>query len=360
MPSINETLADEFIRHQIYIERFKTGRLNDLTAFLATLMDDVSALLGKRLTDAQTAGTVRTERLAKLLKDLEELSNQSAEAMSKTVMQQLRDLSVYETGWTAATVNALVPVVVDFVTVAPSTLWAAVTDRPFEGRQMRQWFKDYTVSQRRRITEAVKMSVVEGETVDQTIRRIRGTQKLNYRDGIVQGINKRAAEALARTAINHTVTMARQETFNQNTSVVKGVLWRSTLDARTSEICMARDGKVYEVDKGPRPPAHPNCRSTITPVLKSWKELGIDLKEAPEGTRATMDGQVPASETYQTWLKRQPASFQDDVLGKTKGKLFRQGDLSVDRFVDENSGRGYTLDELRAKHPDAFKKAGLK
>jgi hypothetical protein len=115
---------------------------------------------------------------------------------------------------------------------------------------------------------------------------------------------------------------------------------------------------VFPVDSGPRPPAHPNCRSTTTPVIKSWKELGINLTEAPPGTRASMDGQVPATLTYNDWLKKQPQAFQDEVLGPTKAKLYRKGDLSLDRFIDK-SGNEYTLDELRRREMGAFERAGI-
>ena len=86
--------------------------------------------------------------------------------------------------------------------------------------------------------------------------------------------------------------------------------------------------------------------------------MGIDMAELDPTTRASMDGQVPQDMTYQQWLKSKPAAFQDDVLGPTKGKLFRDGDLPLDRFVDRK-GRELTLDELRKKDAEAFKRAGL-
>jgi SPP1 gp7 family putative phage head morphogenesis protein len=86
-----------------------------------------------------------------------------------------------------------------------------------------------------------------------------------------------------------------------------------------------------------------NCRSVVTAVLKSWKELG--LKEPTAGTRASMDGQVPETETYQTWLAKKDAAFQDEVLGKARGEMFRNG-TTLDRFVDD-SGKQYTLEQLR-------------
>jgi hypothetical protein len=72
--------------------------------------------------------------------------------------------------------------------------------------------------------------------------------------------------------------------------------------------------------------------------------------------------QVDASETYYNWLKRQSAAFQDETLGPVRGRLFRNGGLSVKRFSELQLDRQFkplTLDELRALEPAAFKRAGL-
>ena len=71
-----------------------------------------------------------------------------------------------------------------------------------------------------------------------------------------------------------------------------------------------------------------------------------------------MDGQVPASLTYEQWLRGKPAAFQDEVLGRSKGALFRNGGLTLDRFVHRD-GSELTLAELRAKAPEAFEMVGL-
>jgi hypothetical protein len=83
---------------------------------------------------------------------------------------------------------------------------------------------------------------------------------------------------------------------------------------------------------------------SIQDVRKEWAERNV--------------GRVPAATTYQDFLGRQSAAFQDEVLGKTKGVLFRKGGLKVDQFVDRN-GTELTLDQLAATKPEAFRKAGL-
>jgi hypothetical protein len=140
-------------------------------------------------------------------------------------------------------------------------------------------------------------------------------------------------------------------TYEANKDIVKGVQIVATLDNRTTEICMSEDGKVYDVGDGPRPPFHFNCRTTTTPVLKSLREMGFKSptgKPLSKATRASVNGQVPARQTYGSWLKRQPKAVQEDALGVEKARLFRHGDLTVDRFVDDRRNV-LTLDELRRR-----------
>jgi SPP1 gp7 family putative phage head morphogenesis protein len=219
-----------------------------------------------------------------------------------------------------------------------------------------EWMQGLEAGKAAKIRDALRIGYVEGQTIDEMVRRIKGTKARQYQDGIIE-ITRRDAETVVRTAISHTANHTRQKFYEQNDDLVKGVKWVSTLDSRTSPVCQARDGTIYPVDSGPRPPAHHNCRSSTTPVLKSWKELGIPLDELPTGTRASMDGQVPADTTYNQWLKGKSSAMQDDILGPTKGKLFRAG-MPVDRFVNK-AGDVLTLEELRKRDAEYFRKAGI-
>lgn len=99
-----------------------------------------------------------------------------------------------------------------------------------------------------------------------------------------------------------------------------------------------------------------NCRTTLVPVVKSIGEIiddpNIDdtiKKEAgklPPRTQASMDGQVPASLTYEDWLKRKPAEFQKEVLGPGKYRLWKQGKISLRDLIDQK-GNPLTIEELR-------------
>ena len=93
-----------------------------------------------------------------------------------------------------------------------------------------------------------------------------------------------------------------------------------------------------------------NCRCTISPVLKSWKELGIDgFEDFDEGTRASMDGQVSGSMTFEDWFETLDAARQEAILGKGRYELYKSGKISFSDLVDQN-GRGLTVEELYKKN----------
>ena len=348
--TVNEELRDRAIAHQIYLLRYNSSITRKVLATLKESEKDLLAQIQKIGPD------LSTRTLESRLEAIRGIISASWEAAGLDLETELAGLAEYEASHQEQVIRDSTPVELNMVSPAAETLIAAVEAKPFEGKLLSEWVEKLNEDSYTRIRDSVRMGIVEGESYDQITRRIFGTKALQYTDGVT-ALNYRQTQALVATAVSHTTNEARQTFYGANDDLIKGVQWVSTLDARTTPICQSRDGEVYPLDSGPRPPAHFRCRSTTTPVLKSWKELGINLDEAPAGTRASMDGQVPEAETYQTWLKKKPAAFQDDVLGPTRAKLFREG-MPLDRFVDD-SGKEYTLKQLRFKDASLFKKAGI-
>lgn len=357
MPSVNETLRARAVSHAIYLERYKTQVIRDVIVALDDVDQDLVRLIRARGPD----GTMTTERLNKLLDRVREMNRRSYARWHMDLNNTLKLLADYEAGFQLNTLQATIPdaVLADLSLVAPTgnQVIAAARSAPLNGRLLREWADGLEQGKYVGVRDALRIGVIEGETTQQIVTRIRGRQANNFRDGVM-AIHRRHAETVVRTAVNHVANYSRELVYKQNSNVVKAVQWVSTLDDRTTEICASRDGKTWPVDEGPRPPAHMRCRSTTVPVLKSWSELGLDGSKIPEGTRASMNGQVPAKQTYGEWLRNQPASVQDTVLGRQKGQLFRRGGMTIDRFVDR-TGRSYTLDELRKMDSAAFERAGL-
>jgi SPP1 gp7 family putative phage head morphogenesis protein len=186
----------------------------------------------------------------------------------------------------------------------------------------------------------------------------------------VREITRRGAQTLAQTATSAVSNASRQAVYNRNRSITPREVYVATLDSKTTPICRSLDGDVYEVGVGPMPPIHMNCRSLRAPVVDGRK-LGkrpatTATKKRLEGLKGParrrevekLTGRVPAETTYQEWLGKQKAGFQDEVLGPTRGKLFRKGELDLKGFVD-NSGDQWTLRQLYEQDPGRFQRANL-
>ena len=341
--NIADEMLDHTVRHQVGIEGYKRRVVGEILRMVQGVHDKAALRLIKK--DIQSLGVRDLSRLLKVVD--RDIKNGYKPIISK-ITKELKDIAPFEAGFQADMFRSTIPVAVDFVAPATAQIFAAASARPFNGFLLKDWLSDLDVKAATEIKRVIREGFTDGRTTQQIVRTITGTRTTNG----VATISKRKAEATVRTAINHTASVARDEVYKENSNIVDRVQWVSTLDGRTSAICQSRDGKTWPMNEGPRPPAHINCRSSTIPVVKSWKQLGINLKEAPIGTRASMDGQVSADLTYQEWLKKKPAKFQDEVLGRTKGKLFRDG-MPIDKFVSR-AGTERTLDQLKAANAEAF------
>ena len=194
----------------------------------------------------------------------------------------------------------------------------------------------------------VRIGLMQGETTDQISRRLVG--KVQYAEdrtflGKGSAIEAKNAQVrtLVRTSVQSVTNAANQAVYQANQHVTKGYRYLATLDSRTSAPCRALDRKVFNHGEGPVPPIHFNCRSTTIPYI-NYEALGIPAP--PTGTRASVDGQVPADLSYEDWLKQQPAAAVQRILGKGKGKLFLEGKVTLSDMV-RSDGREVTLAELK-------------
>jgi SPP1 gp7 family putative phage head morphogenesis protein len=346
--ALNDALLARLVAHQVGLNRVATHLVGEITALLDATDADLLAVVRARAGDARSSDAW----VNAALRTIREINAALYQKVQGQLQDELTALAHYETEYQLDLFGAVVPVSVSWTAPTSAQLRAIVTTEPFAGALLREWVAGLEQGRYDRLRQAIRVGAAEGHTTDQMMRKIRGTATANNRDGILQ-ISRRSAEAMTRTAVAAVSSQARSLLYAANSEVIDKVQWVSTLDLRTTPICRARDGKTFPVDSGPRPPAHVGCRSTVVPVVKSWRELGIDADELPAATRASMSGQVPETLTYGEWLRGLPAAQQDEVLGKAKGQLFRAGGLTVDRFVDA-TGHAYTLDELKRREKEAW------
>jgi hypothetical protein len=360
--SVNAAILDESVDHAVDLHRYANG----VVQRMAAVLNRTDAALAARLTEALMRldrDSFTVERLEALLDSVRTLNRQAYAALEAALRDELSALSAYEADYQLGAMRSAVPSAIQIrfpvAGVSAEQVYAAALSRPFQGRLLAGWTAALEQGRLDAVRNTVRAGYVEGHTTSQIIQRIRGTKALRYADGLLER-SRRDVATVVQTALSHTAQTARQAMYDANADLVKAVKWTATLDSRTSPMCRVRDGLQYTADAAHKPIGHHvpwlggpgrlhfNCRSVSVPVLKSWRELGIDADELSPGTRASMDGQVPADLTYPQWLARQSAARQDEILGAERGKLLRAGRVSFDRFYDDK-GRWLTLAQLREK-----------
>lgn len=359
MPSGN-TLTEIATRHQIFLERLKTQEARGFSAVLR----DIEKGIVEIINDLEVSNLSQLNRrsMNATLTKMRRLQTKLLNKNQKAFMKTLREISDYEIDFEVRTLTQELEDVLGrkkIATPATEAAFTASVSAPLSanGELLEPFIKRFSESQIQAIDGAVRRAWVEGRTPGQLVQEIRGTRAMKYKNGIIRGLKTRQAEAMARTAIQHIASNGRMAVWERNDSVVKKYKFIATLDSRTTTICRHHDGKEYEFGKGPRPPLHIGCRSTTTGVLV--KKYDFLSKGA---TRASKTGYVDAKQTYYSWLKQQPPRFQDQALGKTRGKLFRDGGLSAEQFgrlqLDKNF-RPMTLEQMKLAEPAIFDRAGL-
>jgi SPP1 gp7 family putative phage head morphogenesis protein len=348
---INERLRDTAISHHIAIQKYGRSLIKKAVVLLNEAEVEMMAKLEKATTIANR------QRAEAIIADMQALNKEYTNSLKKDLKENLTEFGAYEAEHTADWLQRHLPVVVNYTTLSPEQLFAAVEDKPIGGELLNKTLENLGEKRADAVAKAVRLGFIEGESIPQLIQRVRGTRKLGYTDGVLE-TSRHAAEAIVRTAVNHTSNVAREMTYTQNEDLIDKIQLIETLDNVTCVECGDMDGEVYPMDEGPRPPHHINCRGTFLPIIKSWKELGFDLAELPEGTRQSMDGEVPESVKYSDWLKGQPKEVIQEALGKTKAELFTKGGMEIRNFIDRNGGT-YTLKELKQIDAAAFERAGL-
>lgn len=360
--SVNAILQDEAVDHAVDLQRYGNHVVRRMIATLNRADLSLTAQLAAALMQMER-DTFTVERLDALLASVKALNAQAYAAVFDELQPELRELAGFEAQYQAATLRATLPAAVQLrfpvAGVSAGQVYAAALSRPFQGRLLAGWAANVAESRLRKVRDTVRAGFVEGQTTADIIRRVRGTKALRYADGLLDR-SRRELATVVQTALSHTAQTARAAFVDANADVIKALKWTSTLDSLTSPLCRVRDGLRYTAERAPKPIGHRipwlggpgrlhfNCRSVSVPVTKSWAELGIDIAEMPQGTRASMDGQVPADLKYSDWLKRQSAERQDEILGPVRAAMLRSG-TPMAKFHDDK-GRFLTLAQLRGKH----------
>jgi SPP1 gp7 family putative phage head morphogenesis protein len=337
----NEQLLSNAIQHAVHNSRFGRGLALRIVKLLNSADRDLTAKLTAKLAELEGPVTLNTvtARINSVIEAIRFINDAVYTQLAGELRSQLVDFATLEATYSADALTKAVTVDWTAKVPTPTYLKTLVENSPVDGFVLKPWVDQMSENRLSRIEKQLRVGLLAGEAVPDLRARVQN----------VLPISRRSAETLARTAVSSVANQTRLALYRENDDMVKAVQFVAVLDDRTSEECQSCDGDVYELDAiANTPPLHPNCRSTLVPVTMSWKELGIDRKEADEGTRASMTGEVPAQTTYPEWLKSQSEETQQNVLGIERARLFRDGEITAkDLYRDDGSYR--SLDELKKR-----------
>ena len=358
MKSVNEKILDEITGYSVDLQRLEVSVKAKIRRELKKL--EKSLIEELNTSDMWSAKRTQTKnkRLKTLLKQTEETIKDSYKQIAVEHTTTLAGVASLAEKQAIKSLNQAIKFEYAKPLMTKQMFKAIASDTLFEGAPSKEWWSRRGVAFRNRFGDTVRQGMLRGETNDTIIRNLIGTPLNKFKDGALTP-SYRSAEALVRTSVQAVANESRLMTYADNDELIKEIEWVSTLDARTSQTCMSLDNLRWTNPERkpighniifPGITAHWNCRSTQVAITKSWEELGAKgkFKEMPESTRSSMDGQVSDKLSYEGWLKTKPKSFQKDVLGAKKYKLWKEGKLPFTDMVNQ-SGNALTLEQLENK-----------
>lgn len=351
MPNINTLLARRLTDHGVDLLRVSAYTQRKINTLLHQLENElVSQLSATDLTAYSQA------RLQSLLSGVRSAIDDTMSATQGILENDLTNVARTEAHVVTAVTNNTFGFDIMDQPLPAGALAELVADTLIQGAPNASWWDRQAAELQFRFAQQIRLGMSLGETNAQLVTRIRGA------DGVSGVVDRTAgmASSLVRTGVQTVANSARLEVFKGNSDVIQGVQQISTLDNRTSDICIAYDNQAWTLDGDPfdddtdlpfdgGPPRHWNCRSVLIPITKSWKDMGVPIDEFDDDTRASADGELAADTSFGSWFNSKNENQQDDILGAGKASLWRDGKISQTDLVNQ-SGRPLSLADLQAKH----------
>lgn len=340
--SANSYLVEAQSRHAVFLLRRGAGLANEVIPLVERLLEQVAARV------ANTPDQYARQQV--MLQELQSIMTAAYAQIDEVATQGLIELAEYEGDFQARLYNTVATV--QFAAPAIEQLAAIIENDPLDiepGRQItiRQALREYSDKKQRQITQTITDGIATQQTNAEIAQAVRELAPLH----------KRQADALVRTVASGVSSKAKERFARENVEFLKGERYLAQLDSRVTQICAGLDSRLYAVGEGPHPPMHFQCRSVRVPQVRD--DLALPGFEG-ERTSVGADGPEPvnARTTMNSWLRRQPESFQREFFakypeGEEKYELFKRDRINAKDFVDA-SGSALTVAEIRAREGLVF------
>ena len=336
------------------------------------------------------------EQLKKINEKLVKIRAQAFADAQKSIEDESKKLSENEVKWAKRVSKEMTG---EGKLKEPSeTLLSRVVENSLSsGRTLQQWFLKIAFDDAARVETVVQQGFSSGLSIDEIVRQIIGTKANDYRDGIFN-TTRNEANNIARTICNGIANSAKMAFYQANDDVITGVEILSTLDGRTCPVCASLDRKRYKMDETPPSlPLHHQCRCVLLPVTpasdfadeqrpmanadfmaeakrnysakypdKNFDDLATSTKkkyyyqamheyEARTGKPAytQSDGAVSFRDYFNEHMTEQQ---RKDWLGPERYKLWKKGNIPLDKFIPPYPQKRMTVEELKKLDKASFEK----
>lgn len=338
------SIADAFIRHQIYLERYKLGLDGYADELFAALTISVPAVLAAAKVGRM--GEMNKRGLTKLIAKVMKAHSRAYSSFTSKLIAELKKFAATEavvttkiaeyvehkpaekaveenqgTDWTF---------LLGLLALQPSPkgrarLWVTVANTPDAATGMAplQLLKRYGAYTAENFRRAMQQAYVNNWSISETIKVLFGTASKKHKDGLVHKLRQQGASTL-HTLVQHVSSRVQAGVASL---FFKFYEWVSVIDSGTTDICRSRDASVYAYGKGPLPPAHYRCRSKAIPLAQGKKSVGVP-------------------NNFYDWLNTQPVAVQNDLIGRTMAGKIRTGRVKPTKYTPKGA---LTLSQFAGK-----------
>lgn len=357
---LDALLTDRAVAHGINLLRFSSGVRGKVLAILERMSIELTA----RVLDDKTGARTKA-RLAYLLADTNEIIERYYADVSGLASNKLAGLARAEAAsfrHAVRSAGASLSVQLDAAMPSMNLLEAMAGDVMIQKAPSAAWWQQQGRNNVWRFSNEIRQGMAQGETNAQIVTRIVGS-KARGLPGVLD-VSRSDAQRLVHASVQTVANTARQMTFQSNRDILDGIEQLSTLDGRTTDICLAYSGAQWDMDYQPMNgttlpynnpdgtpgcPRHWNCRSLMVPVTRSLRSMGIDLPDFEPTTRASENGPVSAKLTMDQWLASRTDAQLNEQLGRGRAALYKKGTITLQQLLDQ-SGNPLTLKELEAMY----------
>lgn len=309
-------------------------QVRDLTKAWVTAWDEVSADLNASMLDliaGATDGTVtrsmalRSVRLQKSLAEiadhLQGLAQESGIRIVGDLGEVVRQAGAAQEAIIASQLPANERVIVaGWSRVDPNAIDAIVTRSTEQITAL-----SYPISAD--AYEVVRRELIRGVAAGSNPRETAARMVARAEGGFNGGLSR--ALTIARTETLDAHRAASALSMNANSDTLTGWIWASALTELTCSACWAMNGTEHSLDEL-GPDGHQNCACDRVPMVKSWRDLGINMDE-------------PASifpDAQARFADLSDAS-QLAIMGPQRLQLLRSGDVSFSDLATKTSTAGW-------------------